>query len=176
MFAFLLLGMVLQPFLTHQTASTHLHNLLVQRAVQTCCFTSRQCRDNPTAQWLGEFAGHAGLAAWSKCRLLVSRLAAARATLEFRLRHALARLTPPLRPQWAAQRPSARAESPIHCLRPSRPRGVPRHRRAARAVGRVPRRAARRTRGGHHRAVGPHAQPRGRSAVWGHLVLLPGRG
>ena len=53
--------MALQPFLAHQTASTHLHNLLVQRAVQTCCFTSRQCRDNPTAQWLGEFAGHAGL-------------------------------------------------------------------------------------------------------------------
>ena len=56
-------GLALQPkpFLTHQTASTHLHNMLVQRAVQTCCFTSRQCRDNPTAQWLGEFAGHAGL-------------------------------------------------------------------------------------------------------------------
>ena len=55
------LALGLQPFLAHQTASTHLHNLLVQRAVQTCCFTSRQCRDNPTAQWLGEFAGHAGL-------------------------------------------------------------------------------------------------------------------
>ena len=54
-------GLTMLPFLTHQTASTHLHNLLVQRAVQTCCFTSRQCRDNPTAQWLGEFAGHAGL-------------------------------------------------------------------------------------------------------------------
>lgn len=38
-----------------------LYDLLVQRAVQTCCFTSRQCRDNPTAQWLEQFAGHSGL-------------------------------------------------------------------------------------------------------------------
>jgi len=36
-------------------------SLLVQRAVQTCCFTSRQCRDPPTAEWLVGFGGHVGL-------------------------------------------------------------------------------------------------------------------
>jgi hypothetical protein len=34
-----------------------LHALLIQRAVQTCCFTARSCRDPPTAQWLSERAG-----------------------------------------------------------------------------------------------------------------------
>uniref|UniRef100_A0A7S3ESJ7 Uncharacterized protein n=1 Tax=Haptolina ericina TaxID=156174 RepID=A0A7S3ESJ7_9EUKA len=38
-----------------------LHNLLIQRAVQSCCYTARECRDNPTAQWLGNFLGHKGL-------------------------------------------------------------------------------------------------------------------
>jgi hypothetical protein len=36
-------------------------SLLVQRAVQTCCFTYRQCRDPPTAEWLVGFGGHIGL-------------------------------------------------------------------------------------------------------------------
>lgn len=34
-----------------------LYQLLVQRAVQTCCFTCRECRDPPSAQWLAERAG-----------------------------------------------------------------------------------------------------------------------
>ena len=33
-----------------------LHRLLLQRAVQTCCYTARQTRDPPTAQWLAEYA------------------------------------------------------------------------------------------------------------------------
>lgn len=34
-----------------------LHALLLQRSVQTCCFTARSCRDPPTAQWLSTHAG-----------------------------------------------------------------------------------------------------------------------
>ena len=34
-----------------------LHSLLLQRAVQTCCFTARTCRDPPTAKWLAARAG-----------------------------------------------------------------------------------------------------------------------
>lgn len=41
--------------------SPELHGLLIQRAVQSTCFTARQCRDAPTAQWLGSFLGHDGL-------------------------------------------------------------------------------------------------------------------
>eukprot|EP00967_Tisochrysis_lutea_P155678 scaffold312115_cov27-Tisochrysis_lutea.AAC.1 len=36
-------------------------SLLIQRAVQSCCYTSRQCRDPPTADWLEGFGGHVGL-------------------------------------------------------------------------------------------------------------------
>eukprot|EP00966_Prymnesium_polylepis_P257727 5954037-Prymnesium_polylepis.1 len=42
-------------------SSEPLYNLLTQRAVQSCCFTARSVRDNPTAQWLGNFLGHEGL-------------------------------------------------------------------------------------------------------------------
>ena len=38
-----------------------LHSLLLQRAVQTCCFTARTCRDPPTAKWLAARAGVAEL-------------------------------------------------------------------------------------------------------------------
>lgn len=38
-----------------------LHDLLVQRAVQSCCYTFRTCRDNPSAEWLIRFQGHKGL-------------------------------------------------------------------------------------------------------------------
>lgn len=34
-----------------------LSSLLIQRAVQTCCFTFRTCRDPPTAQWLSDVSG-----------------------------------------------------------------------------------------------------------------------
>jgi hypothetical protein len=33
-----------------------LFDLLLQRAVQTCCFTARSCRDPPTATWLARSA------------------------------------------------------------------------------------------------------------------------
>jgi len=39
-----------------------LFNLLIQRAVQTTCYTAKLSRDSPTSQWLETFAGHEGIA------------------------------------------------------------------------------------------------------------------
>ena len=51
------LGLRLPP----QPRKQPLHDLLVQRAVQSCCFTFRSCRDNPSADWLLRFHSHKGL-------------------------------------------------------------------------------------------------------------------
>jgi len=46
-----------QPaLLASDDAADDVLQLVLQRAVQTCCFTSRQCRNPPTAQWLAEYA------------------------------------------------------------------------------------------------------------------------
>lgn len=34
-----------------------LHSLLLQRAIQTCCYNARTVRDPPTAQWLARYTG-----------------------------------------------------------------------------------------------------------------------
>ena len=50
-------GLKLPP----QPRKQPLHDLLVQRAVQSCCYTFRSCRDNPSADWLLRFHSHNGL-------------------------------------------------------------------------------------------------------------------